>query len=461
MLIACLPVSIVLNLDPRIVSHCRAGYTRLIRIVDFQSRYVELQSRLTTTCSTLSNEPCPDLSTEDIIVPTPFQAVENAIEVEVERANKYAVEQNRSAVSMRETARQQQQIQQGMQRATQAQQQQFQQMQMQLQQQQASHQMQQQHQQHLNDLDDPMEDDANAPPLLPSIEQGLDERAAFKKEHVEREAATAPSSFSSSSSAAAAASSAAIVEHHMTDASQVDHSLPAIPAASPASTRPVVRDAEPDLPPDFGLSMPKYDSLLSPLLPLQKAHAKSAGKRSHADLNCMTTKAFENDIKSRTAGHAAPIPLPSNEVILRVAVYHPTNHSKTQEFIVCGSAVLTTLRDRIYCLHDHTLNGPHTPSGFFFIEGKFYNDMRDRRAINYADTIMDWIKADGRYNHPGLAHFDESDMHTTTFSQLSIRLGAHYLYRHQGACDHVLIFSQLRMAHPHDVQNVLAYPLKP
>lgn len=74
-----------------------------------------------------------------------------------------------------------------------------------------------------------------------------------------------------------------------------------------------------------------------------------------------------------------------DEVVLKIAVFHPTAHYKTQEFMVYGSQPLTSLRDRIYCLHDQILDGVHTPSSYFFIENKFYNDQRDRRAIKYSE----------------------------------------------------------------------------
>lgn len=79
----------------------------------------------------------------------------------------------------------------------------------------------------------------------------------------------------------------------------------------------------------------------------------------------------------------------------------------------------------------------------------------------YSSTILEWIKDEGRSSHPGLGHFEEFDMEHVPFHSLSIRLGAHYLYQHQGDCIHTIIFTQLRMSHRNDVQNTLAYPLKP
>jgi hypothetical protein len=105
------------------------------------------------------------------------------------------------------------------------------------------------------------------------------------------------------------------------------------------------------------------------------------------------------------------VPLREFEVILRVAFFHPTQYTKTQvrsaplrtwrilnvniiyvnclaqEFLVLGSQPLTALKDRVYCLQNKQLDGPHTPSSFFFIEGKFYNDLRDPRAISYSESV--------------------------------------------------------------------------
>ena len=46
------------------------------------------------------------------------------------------------------------------------------------------------------------------------------------------------------------------------------------------------------------------------------------------------------------------------------------------QYVVLGSQKLTALRDRMYCLADHILDGPETRSSFMFIENVFYNDLR-------------------------------------------------------------------------------------
>jgi len=204
--------------------------------------------------------------------------------------------------------------------------------------------------------------------------------------------------------------------------------------------------------------MPELKALNDPLIPLKKKRRKAMGKQIRKEMNCMTEKTFAAEVEERSkAGHH---PMREHEVILKVAIFHPHNFQKMQDFLVLGSQPLSTLRDRISCTADEELDGPQTPSGFFFIEGKFYNDLRDRRALKYSDSIVNWVKQDERYTHPGLSHFETGVMHETLFEHLAIRLGSHYLYQHQGDCKHTIMFTDLRIAHSGDVQNALVYPLK-
>jgi len=211
--------------------------------------------------------------------------------------------------------------------------------------------------------------------------------------------------------------------------------------------------------PDFGINIPNMQALTTALQPLRQ-RKKKITKPGRKEVNCMTKKTFEYDIKCRTEGRD-PIPVRDCEVLLRVAFFHPTNYSKTQEFTVLGSQQLTALKDRVYCLSNKTLDGPHTPSSFFFIENKFYDDLRDRRGIRYSDVIINWVKQENRYAHPGLSHFERGSMNETTFADLSIRLGSHYLFGHQGDCEHVFIFTDIRIKTSKDCQNALAYPTRP
>ncbi|KAK7287163.1 hypothetical protein RIF29_00253 [Crotalaria pallida] len=50
-------------------------------------------------------------------------------------------------------------------------------------------------------------------------------------------------------------------------------------------------------------------------------------------------------------------------------------------------------------------------------------------------------------------------MHKMHICDLRFRLGAGYLYCHQGDCNHTLVIRDMRLLHPDDVQNRAAYPI--
>ncbi|XP_074275350.1 snRNA-activating protein complex subunit-like [Silene latifolia] len=96
----------------------------------------------------------------------------------------------------------------------------------------------------------------------------------------------------------------------------------------------------------------------------------------------------------------------------------------------------------------------YDPSGYFLIEELFCNDMRDPKAIDYSEPILDWLKnskgealakweciLSGRGKArkvllekkplSKLPNFKSVDMDKTRFCDLGFRLGAGYLYCHQ------------------------------
>ncbi|CAH3195011.1 unnamed protein product, partial [Porites evermanni] len=165
----------------------------------------------------------------------------------------------------------------------------------------------------------------------------------------------------------------------------------------------------------------------------------------------------------------------TDEVILSVAIYHPRKQNKVQEFLVLGSQCLTELRDKIFCTADGMILGDHSEnpdalsqptakenfkSGFFFIEGVFYNDRRDPLSRDYSKVIRDWAKDPQRRKCPGLGLFTSKRMEDMVFEDLKIRLGYPYLYCHQGNCEHLIIFTDLRLLDVDDERNRNEYPLQ-
>ncbi|XP_073039227.1 snRNA-activating protein complex subunit-like [Primulina eburnea] len=188
---------------------------------------------------------------------------------------------------------------------------------------------------------------------------------------------------------------------------------------------------------------------------------------------------------SDTCGNK-PVDFP--EVVLCLEVYHNKRTTlKTQEFLVLGRQLLTDVKDKIYCLTDEIMDkaGRYNPSGYFFIEDVFYNDMRGPSAIDYSMPILDWLQnsknealdkwesifsgelqqkqkallGDENKRRLPLPQLRACHMQNIRFFDLMFQIGAGYLYCHQGDCKHVFVIRDMRLIHSEDVQNQAAYPL--
>ncbi|KAI3723605.1 hypothetical protein L2E82_35335 [Cichorium intybus] len=181
------------------------------------------------------------------------------------------------------------------------------------------------------------------------------------------------------------------------------------------------------------------------------------------------------------------IPVDDNEILLCIEVYNNKRSLvKTQEILVLGRQLLTELRDKIYCLTDEImkLTKKHDQSGYFLIEDIFYNDLRESNSIDYSKPILDWLRESEKIavekwesiisgelqqkqkeilgsesGGPKLPFLKPRQMQATRFCDLIFRLGAGYLYCHQGDCKHLMVIRDMRLIHKEDVQNRAAYPL--
>ncbi|KAL5004355.1 hypothetical protein ScPMuIL_017811 [Solemya velum] len=166
------------------------------------------------------------------------------------------------------------------------------------------------------------------------------------------------------------------------------------------------------------------------------------------------------------------------DVILLVYVHKPYYHTQgvTRQilkidhgFLVLGSQKLSDLRDRIRCVNDLAVPGDHSEnpdspvqyyakdifkSGFFFIEDTFYNDFREPDSVDYSHCIREWAKDPARKLGP----YQNKVMEETSFVDLNIKLGHPYVYQHQGDCEHLIVFSDLRLLDRDDCQDVREYP---
>ncbi|CAL1384881.1 unnamed protein product [Linum trigynum] len=227
-----------------------------------------------------------------------------------------------------------------------------------------------------------------------------------------------------------------------------------------------------------------------------KLHSLSAGRKSNQSSNAFmesvtrmkSLRSVNSDMKlMRTSDIQQEVPVQLPEVILVVEVYHNVNESqKTQEFLVLGRQCLTELKDKIVCRNDEMMRrtGHYDPSGYFLIEDLFCNDLRETISIDYSEPIFDWlrnskeevnkkweyiIRGDMKRKQKALLDkmppskvpgFRRTEMQSLRFCDLRFRLGAPYLYCHQGECKHTVVIRDMRLIHPDDTQNRSAYPIE-
>ena len=136
-----------------------------------------------------------------------------------------------------------------------------------------------------------------------------------------------------------------------------------------------------------------------------------------------------------------------------------------------SSNSLAELRDAIKCPKDFEVPGDFSlapndvskvatakellPSGLFFIEDTFYVDSRSLKAQDYSKQIVDWLRKKGCTEE-----FPVKSMTRTKLVDLKLRLGMPYVYIHQGSCEHVMQFTDIRLITPEDTQTRSVYPIQ-
>jgi len=208
------------------------------------------------------------------------------------------------------------------------------------------------------------------------------------------------------------------------------------------------------------LAVPAYKDLLEePLrsgLACCSEPAQKKRKLVKVPTNYITPARAENE-------HDGHEEVDRGEVVLTVSLYHSSKDMKVAQYRFLGSQKLTALRDRMYCLADHILDGPETKSSFLFIENVFYNDLRSSKALDYSEHVMRWANEGERFKAPGVGmNMTATRMEEVAFRELpGVRIGAQYVLCHQGDCEHIVTFDEIRLfRHESDHCNRLAYPIQ-
>uniref|UniRef100_A0AAZ3SKF8 snRNA-activating protein complex subunit 3 n=1 Tax=Oncorhynchus tshawytscha TaxID=74940 RepID=A0AAZ3SKF8_ONCTS len=186
---------------------------------------------------------------------------------------------------------------------------------------------------------------------------------------------------------------------------------------------------------------------------------------------------YQDELESLAVGKRPEDPVdlvPEGEIILSINVLYPAIFERFRyvrphmTLQMLGSHSLVDLRDAICCISDLQVFGEfsntpdmapdfiskdHFKSAFFYFEGVFYNDMRHPECQDMSETTIDWAKT------RDFPTFHKAKMEDTRFYDLKVKVGYPYLFCHQGDCEHVVIITDIRLAHKDDCLDRKLYPL--
>ncbi|XP_049427718.1 snRNA-activating protein complex subunit 3 [Epinephelus fuscoguttatus] len=215
------------------------------------------------------------------------------------------------------------------------------------------------------------------------------------------------------------------------------------------------------------------DPTLKTLVQRKKRQDYRASLKINKNRHDLYADELERLTVGRKPEEAANIVL-EGEVILTINVYYPAVFERFSyvrphiSLLMTGSHTLAELRDAICCVSELQVCGEfsntpdmapdfiskdHFKSAFFFFEGVFYNDMRYPECQDISMTTIEWAKA---HNFPS---YSQAKMEDTRFVDLKVKVGFPYLYCHQGDCEHLVIITDVRLAHKKDCLDRKLYPL--
>ncbi|KAM3960384.1 proximal sequence element A Pbp49 [Aphomia sociella] len=199
-------------------------------------------------------------------------------------------------------------------------------------------------------------------------------------------------------------------------------------------------------------------------------------KMKYRGIKLMPLTQEDDDTMSMPVTLGEPLQ-PGKDLLFRVRVYRPFAYNPKQklcgrrqtlfscDIVLLGRHKLTTLRDRIVCPNDVDMRvdvserpddlPPSTakelfPSGFLFINNAFYVDSR-AGCRDTSAPLRAWAAARGLGAPPC------RDL-AARLDRLPLRLGHPEVYIHQGNCEHLFTFSEIRLLNATDPLKLSQYP---
>ena len=148
-----------------------------------------------------------------------------------------------------------------------------------------------------------------------------------------------------------------------------------------------------------------------------------------------------------------------DRLILNLQIFFPIEsrdryrHQLMNELICLSTLTLAQIRDAIECISDEQIIGEYSQNpdeiktngqragdantaACFIIESTIYDDLR-RTDVRLSENILKQTSSN---------YTQGTTMETTTLNDLkTIQLGKPYIYLHQTNCEHVIVFSELKL----------------
>ncbi|UJR09646.1 hypothetical protein I4U23_013880 [Adineta vaga] len=162
-----------------------------------------------------------------------------------------------------------------------------------------------------------------------------------------------------------------------------------------------------------------------------------------------------------------------DRLILNLQIFFPIEsrdryrHQLMNELICLSTLTLAQIRDTIECVSDEQILGEYSQNpddiktngqragdintaACFIIESIIYDDLR-RTNIRLSEKILE---------QTGSTYTQGNKMEMTTLNDLkTIQLGKPYIYLHQTNCEHVIVFSELKLLEQDQCHDETLYPL--
>ncbi|KAI1722907.1 snRNA-activating protein complex subunit 3 [Ditylenchus destructor] len=229
---------------------------------------------------------------------------------------------------------------------------------------------------------------------------------------------------------------------------------------------------------NFELTFPPKDSKLATHKFLHKLREESLSTTVKNQL-VLRGKYFKYRDQELRRDFSTPGIRPTKDIIMTVHLLTPMNKAPDLfedttfrkrcevKLLVCGKTPLVKLRDKIFCASDFWCNVEDTevldkdayfskrfPSNFIFIHDTFYVDTGPH-TVDISEPIREFMA-----RKTDFGPHEVKDIADVRIIDLKLRLGQPYLYQHQGKCEHLLVFSDLRLLNASDEQKVDEYPIR-